>query len=154
MADPFSEGLLIENVSGRLSPRLSFICDLHGCYPSELLFEGWDDSDKMGIMDAPGCDACMFSAPDIFPMVSDMCLAISDGSRDVSLSSRITPSGVRYLPRTVTSTVSGGVGAGKRKSVFDIESPPVKGGSEATATSDMEEAVSGVLSRLGVSCIV
>ena len=135
MADPFDDGLLVERVSGRMTPRLEFVCRLHGCYPLDSNFDAWADDDKMGIMDAPGCDADMFSAPGVFERMRVMCLAISNGKGGVSLSSRATPSGVRYLPRTVTSVVTNGVVGSKRKSVFDVVSPPAKGGSKATANA-------------------
>ena len=53
MADPFDDGLLVERVSGRMTPRLEFVCRLHGCYPLDSNFDAWADDDKMGIMDAP-----------------------------------------------------------------------------------------------------
>ena len=120
MADPFRDDLLIERVSGRLSPRVLFLCGINDCFPRESLFEGWEDTDKLSMMDVPGCDPEHFSAPDFFPRLSNMCLAINTDSRDVALSYRATPSGMRYLPRTVSSTVIDGISGNKRKSVFDV----------------------------------
>ena len=72
MADPFRDDLLIERVSGRLSPRVLFLCGINDCFPRESLFEGWEDTDKLSMMDVPGCDPEHFSAPDFFPRLSNM----------------------------------------------------------------------------------
>ena len=141
-----NEMTLIETNRELLTPRCFHLCCLLSCHPLGEAMAGVTAEHKLSILDLPTMDDDWFTSVEHAAGLKKMAMQVDDGVSVVG--KRVSPI-ARRPSRLATSSLSDGISKRVKPSIFDVVTPPPKGGSRSSEESAIGEAADAVLAWVG-----